>query len=211
MTPGRGQGDCNQRGSFGRISLRTSGEKPRSAPPNPGKIVFGHRHPAQTSMKKLPSEKLRAVFIQKEDQRAQNPPEFAPPGLSRSNGSHAQREGTSLGVFVPIWLVLPRFEATNLGVFDLCHLDLGFPGPATGVIWALRAQSWKKSPKMSSLGPLKVPGPKTESKKESKSTVFQLSLTLFRLRFRLLGPRGREAPGTHFRTLFPTLGAEVPK
>ena len=27
--------------------------------------------------------------------------------------------GTNLGVFVPIWLVLPRCEATNLGVFDL--------------------------------------------------------------------------------------------
>ena len=37
---------------------------------------------------------------------------------------HPQREGTNLGVFVPIWLVLPRREATNLGVFDLCHLDL---------------------------------------------------------------------------------------
>ena len=33
--------------------------------------------------------------------------------------SHAQRGGTILGVFVPIWLVLPRCEATNLGVFDL--------------------------------------------------------------------------------------------
>ena len=27
-------------------------------------------------------------------------------------------------VFVPIWLVLPRCEATNLGVFDLCHFAL---------------------------------------------------------------------------------------
>ena len=30
------------------------------------------------------------------------------------------------------------------------HRASGFPGPATGVIWALRAQSWKKSP---TLGP----------------------------------------------------------
>ena len=28
-------------------------------------------------------------------------------------------EGTNLGVFVPIWLVLPGCEATALGVFDL--------------------------------------------------------------------------------------------
>ena len=39
-------------------------------------------------------------------QRAPNPPEFAQPRLSRSNGGHRQREGTNLGVFVPIWLVL---------------------------------------------------------------------------------------------------------
>ena len=54
-------------------------------------------------------------------QQARNPPEFAEPRLSRSNGSHPQREGTNLGVFVPIWLVLPRREATNLNLFDLCH------------------------------------------------------------------------------------------
>ena len=57
-------------------------------------------------------------------QRAPNPPEFAQPRLSRSNGGHPQREGTNLGVFVPIWLVLPRCDATNLGVFDLHHFAL---------------------------------------------------------------------------------------
>ena len=56
-------------------------------------------------------------------QRAPNPPEFAQPRLSRSNGGHPQREGTNLGVFVPIWLVLLRCEATNQGVFDLCHIS----------------------------------------------------------------------------------------
>ena len=60
----------------------------------------------------------RVIGLRKH-QRAPNPPEFAQPGLSRSNDSHHQREGTILGVFVPIWLVLPRCEATNLGVFDL--------------------------------------------------------------------------------------------
>ena len=60
----------------------------------------------------------------KGDQRAPNPPEFAQPCLSRSNGGHPQREGTDLGVFVPIWLVLPRCEATILGVFDLRRFAL---------------------------------------------------------------------------------------
>ena len=32
-----------------------------------------------------------------------------------------------MGVFVPIWLVLPRCEATNLGVFVLCHFALISP------------------------------------------------------------------------------------
>ena len=30
-------------------------------------------------------------------------------------------------MFVPIWLVLRRCEATNLGVFDLCHFALISP------------------------------------------------------------------------------------
>ena len=47
----------------------------------------------------------------------------AQPHLSRSNGGHPQREGTNLGVFVPIWLVLPGCEATNLGVFDICVIS----------------------------------------------------------------------------------------
>ena len=39
--------------------------------------------------------------------------------------------GPNLDVFIPVWLVLARFEATNLGVFDLCHLDLLKRGCAT--------------------------------------------------------------------------------
>ena len=57
-------------------------------------------------------------------QRAPNPPELAQPSLSQSNGGHRQREGTNVGVFVPRGLVLARCEATNLGVFDLCHFTL---------------------------------------------------------------------------------------
>ena len=49
-------------------------------------------------------------------QLSPNPPELAQPRLSRSNGGHPQREGTNLGVLVPIWLVLPRCEVTNLCV-----------------------------------------------------------------------------------------------
>ena len=47
---------------FGRTSLRTSGQKLRSGPPNPGKQAFWHGHAARTSTKKLRSEKLRADF-----------------------------------------------------------------------------------------------------------------------------------------------------
>ena len=42
---------------------------------------------------------------------------------------------------------------------------------------------------------------KTESKK-SQIDCFSTILTLFRLHFRLFGPRGREAPGTHFGLFF---------
>ena len=33
-------------------------------------------------------------------------------------------EKVKFGVLVPIWVVLPWCEATNLGAFDLCHFDL---------------------------------------------------------------------------------------
>ena len=59
---------------------------------------------------------------------------FAQPHLSRSNSGHPQREDTNLGVFVPIWLVLHRCEATNLGVFDLCHVALLKRGCAISVV-----------------------------------------------------------------------------
>ena len=50
---------------FGRISLRTSGQKLRSGPPileTKKKQAFWNGHPARTSMRKLRSEKLRADF-----------------------------------------------------------------------------------------------------------------------------------------------------
>ena len=28
------------------------------------------------------------------------------------------------GAFVPVWLALPQCETANLGLFDLCHVDL---------------------------------------------------------------------------------------
>ena len=67
---------------------------------------------------------MQTLSLGSESQQAPNPPEFVQPGLTRSSGSHAQREGTNLGLFVLVWLVLPRCEATNFGVFDLCHFDL---------------------------------------------------------------------------------------
>ena len=47
---------------LGWTSLRTTGQKLRSDPPNPGKQAFRHGHSARTSTKKLRSEKLRADF-----------------------------------------------------------------------------------------------------------------------------------------------------
>ena len=71
--------------------------------------------------------------------------------------------------------------------------------PATGVIWALRAQSPKKVRKW-------VPGAGRKSRKrvekESKIAYFSTFWTLFRLFFDFFDPRGREDPGTHFRTFF---------
>ena len=83
--------------------------------------------PTQTSRSTYQARKTEQDQIWphcRDCQRAPNPPKFAQPGLSRSNGSHPQREGTNLGVFVPLWLAFRRGEATNLGVFDLSHFDL---------------------------------------------------------------------------------------
>ena len=38
-----------------------------------------------------------------------------------STGGLGTHGCTNLGVFVPVWLALPRCEAINLGVFDPCH------------------------------------------------------------------------------------------
>ena len=57
------------------------------------------------------------------------------------------------------------------------------------VIWALQAQSWKKSPKMSSRGRKS----RKRSRKESKYLKNNQCWLFFRLRFGVLGPRaGRE-------------------
>ena len=81
-----------------------------------------------------------------------------------------------------------------------CFLSLGFRGPASGLIWALRAQSWKKS----SRG-LSAPGSRKSkrSRKRVKIVEKQSILTLFRLRFRLFwASRGREARELIFRLFF---------
>ena len=83
--------------------------------------------------------------------------------------------------------------------------SLGARLPATGVIWALRAQFRKKKSESESPGPLGPGGPKSpkRSLKRVKIDSFVTILTRFRLRFGLFGPPGPEAPGTHFRTFFP--------
>ena len=54
-------------------------------------------------------------------------------------------------------------------------------------------------------------GPKSRkrSRERAKKVEKQSILTVFRLHFQLFGPVA-EAPGTHFRTLFPTLSPEGP-
>ena len=99
---------------------------------------------------------------------------------------------------------------------------LGFRGPARGIIWALRAQSWKKSLKMSSR---EAPGPKkskTQSKRsqnrhvfnyfDSLSTPFSTSGAprelIFGLFFQLWARRAQTTPvaGKSFRKPQVTLG-----
>ena len=55
-------------------------------------------------------------------------------------------------------------------------------------------------------------GPKSpkRSRKRVKIDCFSTILALFRLRFGLFGPGGREGPGTRFRTLFATFGPKGP-
>ena len=81
--------------------------------------------------------------------------------------------------------------------------------PATEVIWALRAQSCKESRKMSSQA-LSAPGSKKSRTESKRVNYFSTILTLFRLRFGLFGPWGRQGPGTHFPTLVVTLGPKGP-
>ena len=70
-------------------------------------------------------------------QRAPNPTEFAQPSLSRSRGGRSSpARGYKLGVFVPVWLVLPRCEGANLVMFKLsCKVisKLVFKGIIHGV------------------------------------------------------------------------------
>ena len=73
-----------------------------------------HDYPTQSRPKMYPCKSSSCIANPIPNfQRAPHPPEFAQLGLSRPNSSHPQREGTNLGVFVPVWLVLRRCEATN--------------------------------------------------------------------------------------------------
>ena len=77
--------------------------------------------------------------------------------------------------------------------------------PATGVIWALRAPKWQKESEMSSR---RLSAPEAQKVQNGvgekvKMVEKELILTRFRLRFALLGPHTREAPGTHFGFFLP--------
>ena len=60
-------------------------------------------------------------------QQATNPPEFARPGLSRSTGNLPQREGTNLGVFIPVWLVWSRCGALSSSFRWVASSPLQYP------------------------------------------------------------------------------------
>ena len=84
--------------------------------------------------------------------------------------------------------------------------------PATGVIWALRAQSRKKVLKMSPWA-LSAPGvQKVQNgvENESKSTIFQLFRLVFDSVLDFLGP-GSRGPGDSFSDVFSDFGPEGPK
>ena len=72
--------------------------------------------------------------------------------------------------------------------------------PATGVIWALRAQSRKKNPKMGSRGLSASGVERIESK--SKKRVQKSNSQILTLFCNFFDPQGREAPGTHFWIFF---------
>ena len=90
---------------------------------------------------------------------------------------------------------------------------LGTRLPATGLIWALRAQKVGKKVRKWVPGTSRPRGAK-KSKRSRKRVEIDNFLTIstrFRLRFGLFGPRGREVPGTHFRTFFRLFGPWGPK
>ena len=92
---------------------------------------------------------------------------------------------------------------------NVWQLQFWFSGPATGIIWALRAQSGKKSPKwvpraFRLLGAQKVPNGVED---ESKLTTFQL---FFDSIWDFLGPQEPKGSRNSFRTLFATLGPKGP-
>ena len=92
-----------------------------------------------------------------------------------------------------------------------CNLLLRKLLPATGVISALRPQSWRESRKMSSRG-LSAPRPKkskTESKK-SHNRLFFNYFDSFSTPFSTFWAPGPRGPGNSFSALFPTLGPEGP-
>ena len=85
--------------------------------------------------------------------------------LQTQNQIYPQREGATLAVLVPIWLVLPKCEATSLGVFDLCLCALLKRGCATlggfGARWSWLGPSEFPNQNLSIGRREKTPTPKT--------------------------------------------------
>ena len=111
--------------------------------------------------------------------------------------------GEPRGGLCPRMVTLRNFKNSLEACENFCPLQGSF-GPFRPKV-GKRVQKWVP-------GASRPRGPKSRkrSRKRVKIDCFSTILTLFRLRFRLFGPRGREAPGTHFRTLFPTLGPKGP-
>ena len=105
-------------------------------------------------------------------------------------------------VFCLVQTQRPYVEGWGMGAF--WPWNLGISGPATGVIWALQAQSGKKSSKW-------VHGASRPwGFKSPQNRLFFNYFHSFLTAFWLFGPAGLRGPRNSFRTLLATLGPKGP-
>ena len=103
------------------------------------------------------------------------------------------------------------------GVAALHPINLGIPGPATGVIWAPSGRKLQIESENGFPGP---PGPGAQKvqngveiffdSKKSQNRLFFNDFDSFSTLFGRFGPRGQKGTGTHFRTLFATFAPKGP-